>query len=353
MKEDEIDLIALLKKLWEGRRFLIKSLSIAFLVGLIVSIFSPIAYTASSSFIPTSGNSSKGSSLGSLASLAGVNLDLASSGDEIPVALYPNIVKSAPYKLALLETFVNLENDSITIRDYFLNKSTPILSIAKKYTIGLPGLILGVFKSDETLLENQTLLQIDSDTQSLFELLDAILVLTVNEKEGFVEISFSDNNPFIAAQVTNSAQLLLQKKIISQRTEFSLAQYKYTFQQYELKKQEFRTIQKEVAVFKDRNSAIGNAQFQTKLQQLEAEYSIVNAVYTELAKNLEQTKLQINKDTPIFSVLNPVIVPYEKSAPKRLLLIIIYSFLGIVIGVGYLLIKEPLGLIKKEITTTD
>ena len=351
MKEDEIDLIALVKKIWQSRIFLFKFLSASIIIGLLVAILSPVQYTAASSFIPTSGNTSKSGSLGGLASLAGINIDLSSAGDEIPVALYPNILKSAPYKLALLESYVRVENDSMTVRDYFKNKPTAFLSYIKKYTIGLPGLILGAFKNDKSLLKEQILLQIDTETQGFFKLLDAILVLTVNEKEGFVEISFSDSDPFIAAQITNSAQSLLQRKIISQRTEFSLAQYKYTSQQYELKKQEFRAIQKEVAVFKDRNSAIGNAQFQTKLQQLEAEYSIINAVYTELAKNLEQTKLQINKDTPIFSVLNPVIVPYEKSAPKRLLLIVIYSFLGLVIGMGYILIKEPLGLIKKEITT--
>ena len=351
MKEDEIDLIALVKKIWQSRIFLFKFLSASIIIGLLVAILSPEEYTAASSFIPTSGNTSKSGSLGSLASLAGINIDLSSAGDEIPVALYPNILKSAPYKLALLESYVRVEKDSITVRDYFKNKPTAFFSYIKKYTIGLPGLILGAFKNDESLLKEQILLQIDTETQGFFKLLDAILVLTVNEKEGFVEISFSDSDPFIAAQITNSAQSLLQRKIISQRTEFSMAQYKYTSQQYELKKQEFRAIQKEVAVFKDRNSAIGNAQFQTKLQQLEAEYSIINAVYTELAKNLEQTKLQINKDTPIFSVLNPVIIPYEKSAPKRLLLIVIYSFLGLVIGMGYILIKEPLELIKKEITT--
>ena len=351
MKEDEIDLIALVKKIWQSRIFLFKFLSASIIIGLLVAILSPVQYTAASSFIPTSGNTSKNGSLGGLASLAGINIDLSSAGDEIPVALYPNILKSAPYKLALLESYVRVENDSMTVRDYFKNKPTAFLSYIKKYTIGLPGLILGAFKNDKSLLKEQILLQIDTETQGFFKLLDAILVLTVNEKEGFVEISFSDSDPFIAAQITNSAQSLLQRKIISQRTEFSMAQYKYTSQQYELKKQEFRAIQKEVAVFKDRNSAIGNAQFQTKLQQLEAEYSIINAVYTELAKNLEQTKLQINKDTPIFSVLNPVIVPYEKSAPKRLLLIVIYSFLGLIIGMGYILIKEPLGLIKKEITT--
>ena len=351
MNEDEIDLIALIKKIWQNRIFLFKFLTAFIILGLSVAILSPVQYTASSSFIPTSGSKSKGGSLGGLASLAGINLDLSDSGDEIPVALYPNILKSAPYKLSLLNSYVRVKNDSMTVKDYFKNKATPVLSYIKKYTIGLPGLVLGALKNDKTLLNEQILLQIDAETQSYFEILDTYLVITVNEKEGFIEISFSDSDPFIAAQITNSAQSLLQHKIISQRTEFSMAQYKYTFHQYELKKQEFRTIQKEVAVFKDRNSAIGNAQFQTKLQQLEAEYSIINSVYTELAKNLEQTKLQINKDTPIFSVLNPVIVPYEKSAPKRLLLIVIYSFLGLVIGIGYILIKEPLGLIKKEITT--
>ena len=46
--------------------------------------------------------------------------------------------------------------------------------------------------------------------------------------------------------------------------------------------------------------------------------------------------------------MKPVVVPTKKTAPKRSLIVIIWLFLGVVIGIGYLLAKEPvLDMIKQ------
>ena len=68
-----------------------------------------------------------------------------------------------------------------------------------------------------------------------------------------------------------------------------------------------------------------------------------------MVTQLEQVKLQVAKDTPVFSFLKPVVVPTEKSAPKRSLIVIIWLFLGVVVGIGYVLAKEPIQNLLKEI----
>ena len=42
-------------------------------------------------------------------------------------------------------------------------------------------------------------------------------------------------------------------------------------------------------------------------------------------------------------------IPFERSAPKRSFIVIVFGFLGIVISVGYVLVKEPLNEILKSI----
>ena len=56
---------------------------------------------------------------------------------------------------------------------------------------------------------------------------------------------------------------------------------------------------------------------------------------------MEQAKLQVNKDTPVFTTIKPVTIPFERSAPKRSLIIITFLFLGFVLSCGYVLVKEP------------
>jgi len=48
----------------------------------------------------------------------------------------------------------------------------------------------------------------------------------------------------------------------------------------------------------------------------------------------EKAEISVKKDTPAFSIIEPVKVPIEKSAPKRSLIIVVSVFLGGFIGIG-------------------
>ena len=58
--EDQIDIIALISKVWAGRKFIIKSAAIAGVFGVLVAILTPNTFTASSMFTPNSSGSSSG-----------------------------------------------------------------------------------------------------------------------------------------------------------------------------------------------------------------------------------------------------------------------------------------------------
>ena len=81
-EDDQIDIIALIKKVWLGRKLIIKTTILFFIIGCIVALLSPVVYTSKTTFVPQVSedqmSSSKGG-LGSLASLAGINLNQGSS----------------------------------------------------------------------------------------------------------------------------------------------------------------------------------------------------------------------------------------------------------------------------------
>jgi uncharacterized protein involved in exopolysaccharide biosynthesis len=85
------------------------------------------------------------------------------------------------------------------------------------------------------------------------------------------------------------------------------------------------------------------------LSRIESDLNIAQTVVQQLASQVEQAKLQVNKDTPVFTTIKPVTVPFEKSAPKRSLIVMVFGFLGIIASVGYVLVKEPLIEIIKSI----
>ena len=87
----------------------------------------------------------------------------------------------------------------------------------------------------------------------------------------------------------------------------------------------------------------------SELQKLESEYQLQQNILTNLAIEYNNNKIKLNKDTPIFSVIDEVSVPNVRSEPKRGLLVIIFTFLGLVLSFGFVLGKEPLMNLIKEI----
>ena len=345
-EDDSIDLVALLKQIYECRKLIVLSAIAAAILGVIIALATPNTYTSGSTFIPQTGGESKpSSSLSGLASLAGINLGGVSGGSDIPPTLYPQIISSVPYRLELLEQTLNVGSKEVALKDYLLDDSgSSVLGAIKKYTIGLPGLILGALRgssSDADVSDSNTNYQISEEEQQLFELLSTKLVLSLNEKEGFITLQFSDENKLIAAQVAERAKELLQERIIDFKSQSARELLDFTNRQFEENKASYERLQDSIAVFKDQNLNISSSLYQNRLDRLVRELNIASSVVEQLATQLEQAKLQVNKDTPVFTVIEPVSVPFERSAPKRSLIVVIWTFLGVVLSTGYVLVKDP------------
>ena len=123
----------------------------------------------------------------------------------------------------------------------------------------------------------------------------------------------------------------------------------FAMKQYAEKKNSYEKLQDERAVFVDKNINISSSLFQNKLSRIESELNISESIVQQLASQVEQAKLQVNKDTPVFTTIQPVTIPYERSAPKRSLIVIVFGFIGLVLSCGYVLVKEPASDILKSI----
>jgi LPS O-antigen subunit length determinant protein (WzzB/FepE family) len=350
---DEIDLIELLKKIYLEKKFIFKISVLAALFGVVYALFQPNEFTSSTTFIPqlSSGVKTGGSSLSGLASLAGINIGSMESSSEFPPTLYPQVVNGVPFRVELLSNEITFNNALVPVKDYFLEKksSINILGTIKKYTIGLHSLILSSFKNQKEYTNESKIYSITEKDKDLFQILEKNLSLSINEKEGFITIAFTDTNKNVAAQITQISQNLLQEKIIEFKNKSSREMLDFALKQYSDKKESYEKLQDEKAVFVDKNINISSSLFQNKLNRLESEVNISESIVQQLASQVEQAKLQVNKDTPVFTTIKPVTIPFERSAPKRSLIVITFLFLGFVLSCGYVLVKEPASAILKSI----
>jgi uncharacterized protein involved in exopolysaccharide biosynthesis len=347
--EDEIDLRDIILPLWKSRMQILTTAIIFAIIGGIIGFLTPATYTASSTFLPQTAQAGGGLSgnLGGLASLAGINLSAgAGGGGEISPSLYATVLGSSPFQKRILDSKIIVDGANIAYRDYLTHQPTSAVSILMKYTIGLPNIILSIFSEEKptsSTLSNSTELEPLSDNE--YNLRNSIankIKIDTESKEGYVRLSVVEGDPLIAAQVAEITEEILHDWIIEYKIKNAKAQYDFIEKQFEAKQKEFFSIQEQLANYTDRNQNVLSASYLTRLNRLQAEFDLVNTVYSELAKQKEQAAIQLSKDTPTFSILDPVKVPKEKTGPKKSLYMLGAFFVGLIGGSGWALWSKPL-----------
>ncbi len=352
--QEEIDLLELFKTIWEGRKTVAKFLIVFGLIGVFIAIFSAKEYTASITLVPQTSDSKVGGNLGGLAAMAGINLG-GGATESIPPTLYPKIAQSVPFRRELLQTnlrFSNVEKE-VTYQEYY-DKYTKfnLLKTIKEYTIGLPGKVFGLFKKRPPRIievENDSIYRVSLEENELFRQLEEQLVIDNNSKEGFIQISFSMPEALPSAQMVKKAQILLQKAITNFKIEKAKQELNFIQKRYNEVKEDFEKKRVILASFRDQNQGLITARSQSYLKRIESEYNLSFNLYSELAKKLETQKIRVKEDTPIFTVIKPTSIPIEKSKPKRLLIVIVWGFIGLIIGGVVLFVKKILSSLKDRL----
>lgn len=344
---DEIDLRDIILPLWKARKQILTTAIVFAIIGGIIGFLTPATYTASSTFLPQTSQVGGGlsGSLGGLASLAGINLGTgAGVGGDIPTSMYATVLATEPFRKRILDAKIWVNGDSVTYRTYLDNQPTSALGTIQEYTIGLPGKLIGALsKSQEGKGESVgSGLQPLSDAEyALHNTLAGKISITNDKKEGVVSLTVVEGDPLIAAQVAKVTEEVLQDWIIEHKVKNAKAQYDFIEKQFNAKQQEFFSIQDQLAGYMDRNQNVLSATYLTRLERLQAEFDLVNTVYSELAKQKEQAAIQLSKDTPTFSVLDPVKVPKEKTGPKKSIYVIGAFLIGLILVAGCFLAKKP------------
>ena len=355
---DEIDLIELLKKLWSGKMIIFYSIIAGSLIGLLIALLTPNSFLASTSIVPQISNETKVSgNFSGLAALAGIDIGSGGSSDELSPYVYPLLVESVPFQLELMYSDFNFKDikEPISYFKYQTEiKSTSILQTIKKYTIGLPFLILDLFKGEKStigydLSDSKSIYQFTEEEAKVSEILTENISVEINDKDNFILIKSISQEPLLSAQLTKMVTELLQKYIT--KIKIAKAQENLKFLKERMKEKEinFKNVQLELAKFSDRNKNVVSVISSMKQQNLQSEYNLAFGVYSELAKQIEQAEIQVKKDTPILTILKPVQIPDKKSSPNRLLILLIYTFLGGVLSCGWILVQESLKGIWEQI----
>ena len=351
IKEGEIDLIELARLIWSRKSFILKATTAFFVLGIVIAFTSKVEYEASCKLLPESQERMEGdlNGLGGLAGLAGIKLDLGSGGGVLTPGLYPEIVRSLPVQMKILNdtVFFETKGTRTTSFHYFKEIDRPsMLGYLSKYTIGLPGLIKGFFSVEEGLGNSiasfgyDSLIRISKEDWKLIEQFKERITVSVDKKSGVIDMSMEMPDPVASAQITKLIIDLLTEEVTNYKINKAKDNLLYVSRSYDDARKKFEQAQLALAKATDKNRGMVSAIANIELQRLKNEYDLAFEVYRELASQVEQAKIKLKTETPVFTVLEPVRVPEDKSKPKRAIIIALFSLAGLFSSVLFIIMKK-------------
>ena len=160
------------------------------------------------------------------------------------------------------------------------------------------------------------------------------LTLSVDKKNGFITLTAMGSEPLETAQIADKAKNLLQSRITEFRIEKAKQNLLFIEGRFSEKKKEFENAQDKLARFRDGNRGMTSNMAKTEEERLQSEYTLAFNVYSELAKQLESAKISVKEDTPVFSIIESVIVPVNPTKPRKFMILMVSVLLGGALGIG-------------------
>lgn len=333
-------------------------MGLAGIIGLIIAFGSPVEYSASMRLLPyRGGGGGGGAGLSGLAGIAGIRLPAGGNEQTITADLYPEVAKSLDFRIAVAETplrFSTVDRPVSTI-EYFRDIRRPSATeVIASYSIGLPGRLLAFFNSDDsvdtsepkanrtTAAESTAVRQYDQSYLSLVGKLESRLSVSTDKKTPTLVIAAKMPDRLAAAELVRISADRLMQRIVEYESQKAGQTFRFVNEQYLQAKARYERLQRELATFTDRNRALMSATSQIDRDRLQRDYDIAFEVYQQFSRELEQARIKMNQDTPVFTVLDQVTVPNIRTSPNRPKIMFVALLLGMVAGLAQLGIRHIL-----------
>ncbi|REA62507.1 hypothetical protein DSL64_09675 [Dyadobacter luteus] len=305
--------------------------------GIAISFLRPKRYTAQTILLPEY-KIGKTNSFFSMAVGANEN-----GAEKLIPDLYPTILNSSPFGQYLLKTpIVDEANNNYPSLEKYLARSSNgnwlnQFSFSEKQPVVKP-----VVKPQIVGLSVQAL---TNEEEQNIKSAKSLIKTTVDTENGIIKIECELVDPVVAAILVEASKTYLTNYVEEYRT--SKTELQEDFLEKRVKEVKKRQENAEYALqsYRDRNrnSFLNVARIEE--QRLQAEYTLAQSIYSDLAFKLEQSKIKVKEERPVFKVLEPTRVPLVKSSPNRPLFGLITGAIGAFLMLIYIIFfKERLHL---------
>ena len=341
-----IDLLEIASKLWAARWRLIKWSLVGAVIGVAIAFCIPREYDTLVELAPETMDKKSMGGLGSLASMAGINLSAGDMSDAVYPQLYPDVVNSVPFMTSLFDVEVKLKKGgrSMTLEQYMEDESsTPWWS----YLLKLPGEIISWIRpADDDDVDGDGVHKLNPFrlTKKEFKLVESLrkrIITSVDIETSVVKINVKMQDPLVAAMLADTVVARLQEFVTDYRTGKARQDLEYILKLNEEARQNYYDAQQRYADYQDRHHGTILYSAQTTRERLQNEAQLAFNLYNQTAQKVQIAQAKVQENTPVYAVLTPATVALKPTSPKKIMFLLGFAFLGFASCIGWMFFVKP------------
>ncbi|CAH9052680.1 hypothetical protein PSECIP111951_00668 [Pseudoalteromonas holothuriae] len=296
VKRHEVDFTEILSALWQGKLLIIFVSIIFSVAGVFYALSLPNVYRATTILAPVESEqggmlSGLKSEFGGVAAMAGINIGGGTSNN---AGLALEIMQSRAFLNSFVEKY-DLKAKLLASKGWDLSSNT-ILFKDKLYDT----------ETKQWLRQVKAPMQIEPSAQEVFDYMMANNIeISEEKKKGIVRLSISHFSPELAKFIVE--HLVLEINLYMKQNDITEAEGKIEYLKSALEETVVADMQR---------------------------------IFYQLIEQQEQTKMLAKTQAQyVFKVIDPAVVPEQKSDPKRALICIGFSFFGLFLAVTIVLFR--------------
>ncbi|MDE6144106.1 MAG: chain-length determining protein, partial [Muribaculaceae bacterium] len=203
--------------------------------------------------------------------------------------------------------------------------------------------IIGLFKSEDEVPEGHKLdnFQLTQDESKMVEALSKRVTASVDAKTSVVTIDVQMQDPLVSAILADTVVSRLQEYITAYRTNKARKDLEYAEKLNAEAKDNYYKAQQRYADYLDRNQGIAFHSAQTIRERLENEATLAFNLYNQTAQQVQKAQAKVQENTPVYAIVSPATVPIKPASPRKVLILIGFTFLAFVACAAWILFVAP------------
>lgn len=172
------------------------------------------------------------------------------------------------------------------------------------------------------------------------DLSEALVIQKIDKRSDIISVKFKDQDELFAKTFVTE----LVNNVIQYYTEYKVKKSKQNVLILQHQTDSVRNLINgnivDIAVSNDLNVNPTRQIVRTSIQRKQVDAQVNGALYTELVKNLELSKLSLRKETPLIQVIDTPILPLEKKKLGKLAATVLFAFTGVILTMFFFALKK-------------